>query len=687
MNLSNYPLLKILFPYVLGILCGYLANFSLIHGQVCLALSALFLLFSVGCSLLRSFRWQRMLFLTMFVAFFFAGVSTTVFRFSSVPTSQTEALVSQKCSWLVRVVDFPSERDKTVKLVVEPLEKEVRRLPSMHKLLLYVQKSDSTKQIQYGDVLIVYATLSPVTRSGNPHSFDNQTYMRRKGICYTGYAPAYACVRLDRDSPSWVKAFSHTLQKRLADLLATSGMSGQEYDIIKAILLGDDDTMEPDLKTAYASAGVSHILCVSGMHVGIIFMIINTLLKPMDLFKGSRLAKAFILLLSVWLYACITGLSPSVTRSATMFTFVTVGNLLQRNTNVFHSLFASLFILLAINPLLLFEIGFQLSYLAVFGIVLFQPKIVGLYACKTKIGNYFWELISVSLSAQLSTFAISAYYFGQFPSYFLLSNLSVVALSFAVMVSGVVLLVVSFVPFLSKMVCFILTYEIRIMNNIVTFIEQLPGSVVHDIDFSILQVVLLYGFVVLLYMTWHYRRSVYFWSAMLVFTVFSTTFVYRKVELLQQESSTVYAVRKASAMAFCWHQQGVLFSDSITDAADKRYAYSIGNHARRQHAAWTFVPVDTLRYDTPFLCKCGPWIRCASTSYYLLKRKEWVYPMAEKCDVDVLVLQYNPTQLPEQVAQTLQFKKVVADATNTRLYVERWQKWCRENGIIFLQIL
>ena len=166
----------------------------------------------------------------------------------------------------------------------------------------------------------------------------------------------------------------------------------------------------------------------------------------------------------VWLYAHITGLAPSVTRSATMFTFVAVGQLLQRNTNVFHSLFASAFILLVVNPLLIFEVGFQLSYLAVAGIVLFQPKLAAVYRCRTRIGRYFWELLTVSVAAQLGTSPVSIYYFAQFPNYFMLSNLSVIALSFAVIITGVVLLPVSFIPLIPKYLTWILTMEIKAMN-------------------------------------------------------------------------------------------------------------------------------------------------------------------------------------------------------------------------------
>ena len=448
MNFSKYPLLKVLFPYVLGVIIAYICDFPPKYCFFFLCSTGVLWLISVVLLQVKDYRWRWMKFFVMFVAFVFAGMFTTIFRLSPKLSAEQQEQLASGRNFVVRVVDFPVPRAKSVKLQAELLQTTTGQ-PLRERVLLYLQKSPAAETVHYGDVLLVSTQLSEFAPPANPDAFDNRQYMRRKGIFYSGYVPATGWQLLDHKVPNPLKELSRRIQQRLSGTFAAAGMSGQEYDIVRAILLGDDDTMEPELRAAYASAGVSHILCVSGMHVGIIFMILNFLFKPLDLFQSTRVLKSFMLLLTIWLYANITGLSPSVTRSATMFSFVIVGSLIQRNTNVFHSLLASLFVLLVINPMLLFEVGFQLSYLAVFGIVLLQPLIAGIYQCKTKVGNYFWELMSVSVAAQISTFPISIYYFGQFPNYFLLSNLSVIALSFVVMISGVVLLAVAFIPFLA----------------------------------------------------------------------------------------------------------------------------------------------------------------------------------------------------------------------------------------------
>lgn len=684
MNLSNYPVVKILIPYVIGILCVYFCPFF--QGNCHLWTITTLILWTICLVLwqITFYKWQWIKDGILLFSFVFAGIVVTNFHYYPLPTEGEQKLVQDRSNWKCHIIDFPVPKEKSIKIVVENLEDNPDISKNhLEKIILYVQKTSTAEDLQYGDILFVNVQLSALEPPNNPDAFNNQKYMRRKGIFYTGYVSENSWKKVGHKTPNWLKENSKKMQQRLSGIFATSGMSGQEYDIIKAILLGDDDTMEPELKAAYAAAGVSHILCVSGMHVGIIFMIIDFLLKPLDLTRSTRTIKAILLLLTIWLYANITGLSPSVTRSATMFTFVTLGSLIQRNTNIFHSLLASLFILLSINPLLLFEVGFQLSYLAVFGIVLFQPIIANIYHCKTKIGNYFWELMSVSIAAQISTFPISIYYFGQFPNYFILSNLSVIALSFIVMITGVILLGISFIPILTRWVSFLLTWEIRIMNHIITFIEELPGAVTKDIDYSNIQVLLLYLVITLLYLTIKRKKKRLGWACYAIFALFSTTFAIRKTELIQQNEVLCYSIRKEQAICFCQQQQAIYFADSIRNEKDKSYQYSIQNHARKQHAQKYFVSIDTARFDAPNIKKRGNFILSNGKTYYLLKGREKLFACNNPPEIDILILGHNPTQKPEQVWQSIHFKKVLADGSNTTYYIQRWRSYCEQNHIDF----
>ena len=681
MKIENYPIVKVLFPYVVGIVIAYYGDFSSTVCRWLLAATMASFWLVVCLTFVMAYRWRWVQTVFMNLAFVMTGISLTDWQFHS---HQNVNGSEAGNDWVVRVAAEPTPREKSVKVEAEVLQ-SADGLSVTGKVLLYLQPSATTGVLRYGDLLFVHTDLSGIEPPHNPDAFDNQLYMRRRGIYYSGFVRDDAWERIGHKPANRLKSLAQVTRSRMTDIYADAGMSGDEFDILKAILLGDDDTLDPELKASYSSAGVSHILCVSGMHVGIIFMIVNFLLKPLDLFRTSRIFKTILVLMVIWLYAHITGLAPSVTRSATMFTFVAIGQPLRRNTNVFHSLFASMFILLIINPLLLFEVGFQLSYLAVAGIVLFQPKLAAVYHCRTRIGNYFWELLTVSVAAQLGTSPISIYYFAQFPNYFMLSNLGVIALSFAVIITGVALLPISVIPLISKYLTWLLTMEIRAMNAIITFVERLPHSVTENIDYHIVQVVLLYGVIgCFCYLLYQRNRKV-FWGANVLLTLFCGSFVVKKVILARETGFLAYHIRKCSALEFNYCGQTVLFSDSIRSVEDKRYQYNVCSHARRHHLQGPIVPLDTVEFDSPFLCKRGNFIRFQDKTYYLLTCDQRIIPSVGEGEmaVDCLLLRQNPRLPPDEVMSRIPFREVVADGSNTPFYIERWRVFCSEKSIPF----
>lgn len=681
MKLENYPILKLLFPYAIGVVIAYYADFGNRIRPVMLILTGVFFLLAFLLTFVKAYRWRVVKAMVMGIAFILTGILLTNMRLHPDYSSD---YMENNTEWIVRVSEEPSLRKKSVKIPAIILNSSENKKVKA-KILLYLKPSSEAEGLRYGDLLFVHAKLSRIPPPYNPDVFDNQRYMQRRGIFYSGYVNESEWERIGHKPDNILKLFSQNTRNKLTSIYISAGMSGDELDILKAILLGDDDTLDPELKDAYSSAGVSHILCVSGMHVGVIFMIINFLLKPMDFFRSSRIIKTMIVMLVIWLYAHITGLAPSVTRSATMFTFVAIGQLLRRNTNVFHSLFASMFILLITNPLLLFEVGFQLSYLAVAGIVLFQPKLAVLYPCRTRIGSYFWSLLTVSVAAQLGTFPISIYYFAQFPNYFMLSNLCVIALSFAVIITGIALLPFSPIPFITRYVSWALTKEISIMNHIILFIENLPHAVTENIDYTIYQVILLYGVIGFVCILIYRKNRKAFWTASVLFTLFCVSFSIRKVQLNSKTVFMAYHIRKCSALGFCQQGRMVLFSDSIRDKSNDLYRYNVLNHARKQHLTVTIIPMDTSQYDTPFLCKRGNFIRFNDENYFILDQNQRVLAQNVKngFPIDCLLLRQNPKLPPDKVMTLMPYKMVVADGSNSAYCIDRWCNYCIENQIPF----
>lgn len=227
--------------------------------------------------------------------------------------------------------------------------------------------------------------------------------------------------------------------------------------------------------------------------------------------------------------------------------------------------------------------------------------------------------------------------------------------------------------------------EIRAMNAIITFVEQLPHSVTENIDYHIVQVILLYsvigGFCYLLY---HRSRKV-FWTTNVLLTLFCCSFVVKKMVLARETAFLAYHIRKCSALEFNYCGQTVLFSDSIQSTDDNFYRYNVLSHARRHHLRGPIVPLDTAKFDTPFLCKRGNFIRFHDRTYYLLSRDQRTVPEVRdgSLAVDCLLLRQNPRLPPDEMMARLPFREVVADGSNTMFYIERWRVFCKENGIPF----
>ena len=638
MFFNNYPILRLLIPFVLGIGVAYWSPLD--------CSLPLILLLMFGCWIVSwGFRRKKTLISTLFsgifmqILFIVAGFCLTCLHFRNQNADFNKEIFKNNPYFVAKIIEHPAQKAKSIKVIAK-IEQTTEGHTIQQKAVLYFGK-DRSRQPAYGDVVLIHAKLKEIENSQNPYAFDYKKYMQRKGIFYTAYIPSSAWQKIGQFRGNPIKDKAYRIQQYFSKVFADAGMNGNEYSIITAILLGNDETMEAELKTSYASAGVSHILCVSGMHVGVIFMILNFLLQPLDYAKSSRLLKAVLLMLFIWVYACITGLSPSVTRAATMFSFVTIGGMLRRNTNIFHSLFASLFILLIINPLLIFETGFQLSYAAVFGIVIFQQKLLELWEPKRKIINYFWNLITVSVAAQLATFPLSIYTFGQFPNYFLLANLSVITLSFVVVVSGVCLLAVSFIPMVSNCIAWLLTHEIKLMNFIIQSIEIIPGAVTENISISWIQMLLIYLFINAFYLLFLQKKKIFYWIGLASFLGMVLLFDLDKYQTQHIENRTIYKLSKGMAVSFNYHGRAIIFSDSIRDKKHKDYAYCIKNHERKERIKSVIVPLDS-NFQNDFLLKEGDFVVFSGKTYHLARKKRRYYETSHKISVDeVLLLEDN----------------------------------------------
>ena len=582
---GKYPFLRILWPFALGIWCFVsFPTFRLMPLALIFIALALFFIAVLASRFCTKPRLNWIFGVVISCYLFCAGYAMTQAHDVSIQKTYFRNFEADANCYVARVYDCPTERENSLKVILDldsqySDSSELRMVSG--KVMAYFQKSDAAMQLRYGDLIAFPLPIGEVSAPKNPEEFDYRDYLFRKGITGQIYLKADDWVDLEANKANPLYAFSYRFRDVLLCSLQRCGLDGDEFGVAAAILLGYDDSLPAEVRQNYVAAGSMHILCVSGMHVGIIYLLASLLLSFLNRKKWQKTLKQLLLLALIWFYAMIAGLSPSIMRSALMISFVVFGELLHRKGFAINSIAASALVLLCINPNNLFEIGFLLSYVAVVGIVLLQKPIYGWFCFKNKLLDKVWEITAVALAAQFATMPFTLFYFHQFTVYFWLSNLFMTPISFVVIMGGMILLLVSWIPYINVAVGYLVWGAVYLMNTLIAWVESLPLSIIKGIyingmEFTMLLLLLL--FVILLVTT---RRRGFFiamLSAALLF-VFSVTIRQYKVE--KQDEIVFYSLRKHTAVDFVKGNQHVLLCDTALVADESTIDYSLkGNWAK-----------------------------------------------------------------------------------------------------------
>lgn len=461
-----------------------------------------------------------------------------------------------------KITDPPVEKTKTYRLVVNitQVKRDSTWIPASGKILCYVQKNKFYIP-RPGDVIVSNAPVENVSPPKNPGQFDYRQYLAYHNVFQQAYIRPEQ-VALVKHETSMLRDFAYGLRQDLIQSFKANGLSGNQLSVAGALLFGITDQLDPALIRSYAGTGALHVLSVSGLHVAIIYGFLQFTLAFLGRRKYGNIVLGVVILCFIWFYALLTGLTPSVLRSATMFTFIVCGQMLSRSSSAYNSLAASAFILLCINPFYIMETGFQLSYLAVAGILIFYPLIYNQIQVKTRWRNAIWQVTAVSIAAQLATLPLGLLYFHQFPNYFILSNLIVIPLSGVILYTGVIASVLYLVPFIQKPLVYILDWLIWLLNMVVQFLENLPYAVADGISISIAQTALLYAMFIA-WLAWYktaqpaYIKFVLISIALICVLQVGETFTQQ-----QQKKVIVYHVPRQTAIDFIYGRQHIFIADS-----------------------------------------------------------------------------------------------------------------------------
>ncbi|MDO9614651.1 MAG: ComEC/Rec2 family competence protein, partial [Bacteroidota bacterium] len=442
----------------------------------------------------------------------------------------------QKDYYLAEICQKPAEKAKTYQSI---LLIQSRSLPKPEKVIAYFSKESFDTTLITGDQIILLARPQEIKNMGNPFEFDYRTMMHNKGIYYSLYLQPGTYYKTAKK----ISRFSYMAEQvrdKLVALLAATKLEKEERSVVSALTLGYRTELEPETRDYFASTGAMHVLAVSGLHVGLIYLIISSLLSEINRGKIGSVVYPATLIIFLWTYAFITGFSPSVQRATVMFSFVIVGNILRRPVNIYNSLSGSALVLILYNPDVIFEVGFQLSYLAVFGIVLLQPPMANMLQLKNKMLKWGWSLFTVSVAAQLATFPLGLFYFNQFPNFFWLSNFFVIPGATIIIWLAFSFFVLSPFPVIPGILAQIIQFVTSLMLDILKWISRLPHAVSEGIIYSHAQTWIIYGLIAAFVVYLFLKNKIWLFAGLMLLITFQISAIWTKYGLINQRIVYVY---------------------------------------------------------------------------------------------------------------------------------------------------
>lgn len=530
------------------------------------------------------------------------------------------------------------------------------------KLILNLYRDSTSRKLHVDDELLVFGKLSEIKSPLNPHQFNYKSYLTDLGIYHQLQLNKTNHVTAEHSSKT-IYGLAASERNKIIFKLQKANFEKEELSIIQALLLGQRDDISQETYNNYKNAGAVHILAVSGLHIGILLLLLQFLLRPLELLPKGKTIKLIVLVLLLWCFALLAGFSASIVRAVTMFSFVAYALHLNRPSNTFNILALSMFaILLVVNPMLLFQVGFQMSYAAVFAIVWIYPMLQRLWFPKNRITKKIWQLLSVSVAAQLGVLPISLFYFHQFPALFFISNLLIVPALGLILGMGISTIVLALLDWLPAWFVEIYNSLIGLMNSVIEWVAQQEAFVFKNISFDKAQLLISYGIIVSLLVLLSkvsFKRTALFLVCIISFQLWTFYASYRT----SKKEALLLAHRTKNSILL--HQSGdrleVATSDTVSSNAIIK-DYQVAERIRN-------IKFQTIQNSYEM-----------GTKKILVIDSLGVYPLQK---ADYIILTQSPKINLERLIDSIHPKWIIADGSNYRSYIQRWAATCAKRKLPF----
>ncbi|MGB1204000.1 MAG: ComEC/Rec2 family competence protein [Chitinophagales bacterium] len=709
---DEVPFLRLLIPFIIGIILFTILPPSVqLFWTSSLASYLSIFIFAICLVLMFVFSETRKLAANYQLRWFFGFATNILFIiFGFSQTSQYTQItknahfsyhLSDSTLVMVQINEPPIEKEKSYKaeLKVSQIFQNEQGKEVIGKAIAYFKKDSTVSQLKYGDWLLLNVKFQEIAPPPNPYQFDYKAYLSYQNIYHQAYLKPSNWTKLPYNQTSTYYDFAAKFYDFIYGMRnfllynINEHIDGEKQKAVaSALLLGYKHLLEDDLVAIYSHTGAMHVLAVSGLHVGIIAGFIGFLLSFLDK-RGNngRRLKVILMLLTIWIFAFITGMPPSVMRASLMFSFWIIALNKKHYINTYNIIATSAFFLLLSNPFLIKHVGFQLSYMAVIFIIWLQPKIYNVFTIKNKLLDYLWALTAVSIAAQLGTLPLSLYYFNQFPFYFLLSNMVVIPAAGLILSIGVLLFIFAtfsllLAPFsyLAALVGDVLNWLIWIQNRLLFHINELPISSIKGLSISNLQFYFIYAMIISIALFLIYKQSKHFRWALAFLVVLAGLNAIYQYDIQVQKGIYVYHVNNATAIDFMNGKQSVIIADSGFYNNKKLALFNVQqNHTKSGIKKQNMYK---LKNDTIIthqkMSLWPPFIQFYDKRVMLLdKNNKYALEPTNDVEINYLVLTQNTSANLYKLAECVHFERVIIDASNSFWKTNKWIEQCKNLDI------
>ena len=609
------------------------------------------------------------------------------------------------------VADKPAPTAKTIKATVE-VDKLLLPHAEQHckgKAIVYLKKDSLSATLRYGDRLQIRAPLREIAAPQNPCEFDYKRYLERKGILAQAYADNGSYTIVGRDTAKGIMALAYRLRDKMIEIVEHSDLSEVEQGIASAILLGWDENIDAQTLQNFSGAGISHILCVSGLHLGIISMMVGYCLFFLGNSRTHRAIKGCIKLAVLWFFAMATGLAPSAMRAAIMFSLITIGQMLYTRNNVYNNIATSAFFLLLADSNLIFDVGFLLSYSAVTGIVSLHPWLSGLivfpntkamptaesaspipramcavavvaHNAAIAVSRKVYSLACVSVAAQLFVSPFVLYFFHQFPTYFLLANIVVVPFAGLLLGAALLAVLLSWLPVASLSAQWLFSTLAQGANAVAAFVANLPHATISNIYFDTFMLVAAIVAVLCLALGIRRQWKPYLYTAATAIAAVAAYATYSSAAANLQQKWVVYSTPKHTTIEIFDGKTSYLIADSVLIADTKTMKYAAHNYRINNHIDHTTTIPLHHDFENTTLYKNDMFVAFGNQRIGIVTKNHH-RRYTQKLDLTHLIVDGNPYTTVEELCMLFDFDTLIISANNSIYRATALQQQCYDLGI------